>query len=62
MSDQPTQEAHHDHPHKEVRIHIDRVRHESPDPTTADAIYALGKVQDHHHLYREVGMSIRRIK
>ena len=39
---------------QEVRIHIDRVQHESPSPTTADALYALGKVQDHHHLYREV--------
>jgi len=39
--------------HHRVRIHIDRVRHESEDPTTHDALYALGKVHKHHHLYRE---------
>jgi hypothetical protein len=38
----------------DVRIHIDRVAHESPNPTTADALYALGKVREHHVLYREV--------
>ena len=37
----------------EVRIHIDRLPHESANPTTADALYALGKVREHHELYRE---------
>lgn len=38
----------------EVRIHIDRRPHESINPTTADALYALGKVREQHELYREV--------
>lgn len=36
-----------------VRIHIDRVPHDSPNPTTHDELYALGKVHKDHHLYRE---------
>lgn len=51
MSENHEHEAEH---RKEVRIHIDRRPHESPNPTTGDSLYALGKVQDHHHLYREV--------
>jgi len=43
-----TSEHHHD-----VRIHIDRVRLESPNPTPSDALYALGKVREHYELYRE---------
>lgn len=36
-----------------VRIHIDRQAHESPNPTTGDALYALGAVPQHHELFRE---------
>jgi len=40
--------------HRRVRIHIDRVPHESHNPTTGDDLYALGHVHSHHHLYRQV--------
>jgi hypothetical protein len=38
-----------------VRIHIDQKRHESPNPTTGDALYALGHVAEGLVLYRETG-------
>src|ERR1700683_4326188 len=38
----------------EVRIHIDQKPHESPNPTTGEALYALGKVSAGFELYREV--------
>ena len=37
-----------------VRIHIDQHRHESPSPTTGEALYLLGKVAPGSDLYREV--------
>ena len=37
---------------KHVRIHIDRKKYESPNPTTG-ALYLLGRVQAGHELYRE---------
>jgi hypothetical protein len=39
----------------EVRIHIDEKRHESPNPTTGQALYKLGNVAPGLELYREVG-------
>jgi hypothetical protein len=38
----------------EVRIHIDEERHESPNPTTGEALYKLGNVAPGLELYREV--------
>ena len=38
----------------EVRIHIDQRRHESPNPTTGEALYRLGSVAPGFVLYREV--------
>jgi multiubiquitin len=38
----------------EVRIHIDQKPYESPNPTTGEALYALGKVPEGLELYREV--------
>jgi hypothetical protein len=37
-----------------VRIHIDRVAYESPNPTTGEALYALADIPKHEKLYREV--------
>jgi hypothetical protein len=37
----------------DVRIHIDQHRYESPNPTTAAALYALGNVGPGLELYRE---------
>lgn len=37
-----------------VRIHIDQRQHESPNPTTAAALFALGGVPTGLVLYREV--------
>ena len=37
-----------------VRIHIDQKPHESPNPTTAQALYELGSVAPGLELYREV--------
>jgi len=42
-----------EHKHQ-VRIHIDQKPYESPNPTTGDALYALGKVPAGLELYREV--------
>jgi hypothetical protein len=39
---------------QEVRIHIDEKPHESPNPTTGEALYVLGNVRHGHELYREV--------
>lgn len=41
-------------PSRIVRIHIDQQRHESPSPTTGEALYLLGKVAPGSDLYREV--------
>jgi hypothetical protein len=38
----------------EVRIHIDQQPHHSPNPTTGDALYALGQVQPGLDLFFEV--------
>jgi hypothetical protein len=46
--------AHEPGEHHGVRIRIDRMAYESPNPTTADALYILGKVSEHHVLYREL--------
>ena len=37
-----------------VRIHIDRVAYELPNPTTGEALYALATIPKHEKLYREV--------
>lgn len=37
-----------------VRIHIDEHRYESPNPTTGEALYKLGRVSPGLVLYREV--------
>ena len=43
-------------PHaNEVRVHIDQKPHQSPNPTTGSALYALGHVREGYELYREVG-------
>jgi hypothetical protein len=39
---------------REVRIHIDQHKYESPNPTTGAALYILGKVAAGLDLYREV--------
>jgi hypothetical protein len=39
---------------REVRIHIDQKSHESPNPTTGEALYKLGNVAPGLELYREV--------
>jgi len=41
--------------HHTVRIHIDQKEHESPNPTTGEALYTLGHVPAGLELYREVG-------
>jgi hypothetical protein len=37
-----------------VRIHIDQKQYESPNPTTGEALYALGHVAADLEMYREV--------
>lgn len=37
-----------------VRIHINREAYKSPNPTTGEALYELGKLPRHEKLYREV--------
>lgn len=37
-----------------VRIHINRVAFQSPNPTAGDALYALADIAKHEKLYREV--------
>jgi hypothetical protein len=44
----------HQHADLLVRVHIDREPHGSPDHTTGAALYALGGVDHHHDLFREV--------
>ena len=39
---------------RRVRIHIDQEPHESPNPTTGEALYVLGRVPPGLELYREV--------
>ena len=41
--------------HHEVRIHIDQTPYDSPNPTTGEALYILGKVSPGLELFREVG-------
>lgn len=38
----------------DVRIHIDQKPHDSPNPTTGEALYKLGNVTTGLELYREV--------
>jgi hypothetical protein len=38
-----------------VRTHINRELYQSPNPTTGEALYALGMVPKHQELFREVG-------
>jgi hypothetical protein len=40
--------------HHHMRIHIDQKHYESPNPTTGEALYALGNVPAGLELYREV--------
>jgi hypothetical protein len=40
--------------HHEVRIHIDQKPYQSPNPTTGEALYSLGKVALGLELYKEV--------
>ena len=42
-----------EHKH-EVKIFIDQYAHQSPNPTTGAALYALGKVEPGLELFREV--------
>src|SRR5260370_41210154 len=37
-----------------VRIHIDQKPYESPNPTTGEALYKLGRVEARLELFREV--------
>lgn len=38
-----------------VKIHINRAPYKSPNPTTGDALYALGDIPKHEKLFREAG-------
>jgi energy-coupling factor transporter ATP-binding protein EcfA2 len=38
----------------QMRIHIDRKPYESPNPTTGEALYALGHIPSGKELFREV--------
>jgi hypothetical protein len=40
--------------HDHVRLHIDQVQHQSPNPTSGNALYELANVHDGHELFREV--------
>ncbi len=42
----------HDHPNREIRVHIDRKPLDSVNPTSGEALYQLGHVKPEHHLYR----------
>lgn len=44
-----------DQAHQKVRIHIDRVVYESPNPTTGAALYELASIPKHRDLFREEG-------
>jgi Multiubiquitin len=37
----------------EIRVHIDREVHQSPNPTTGLALYQLGNINGHRELFRE---------
>lgn len=37
-----------------LRVHINRVAVQCPNPTTGDALYALADIAKHEELYREV--------
>jgi len=37
-----------------VRVHIDQHPYESPNPTTGNALYALGQIHQDRQLFREV--------
>lgn len=39
--------------HEQVRIHIDKEKYDSPNPTTGAALYTLGKVMAGLDLYRD---------
>ena len=39
---------------KSVRVHINREPYDSPNPTTGEALYKLGKIPKHEKLYQEV--------
>jgi hypothetical protein len=54
MPDDQALEHEGQHEHREVRIHIDRKRYDSPNPTTGEALYVLGHIKPEHRLYREV--------
>lgn len=41
-------------PPAKVRVHLDRTPHESPNPTTGEALHRLGRVAPDWDLYREV--------
>jgi len=40
--------------HKEVTIHIDKKKYESPNPTTGAALYTLGNVPADYDLFEEI--------
>lgn len=46
----PTDAPHHG---QEVRIHINRQPHHSPNPTTGEALYMLGRISEGFRLFRE---------
>lgn len=48
MSDAQSPAADH-----QVRVQIDRQGHDSPNPTTGEALYRLGHVAEHRELFRE---------
>jgi hypothetical protein len=48
-----TAQAHPEVKHQ-VRIHIDQKQHESPNPTSGEALYRLGEIAPGLDLYREV--------
>jgi hypothetical protein len=47
-----------DNKHEKVRIHINRNPYQSPNPTTALALYELGRIPQHQELFREVSGNI----
>jgi hypothetical protein len=48
------EQTHQHHDRRDVRIHIDEERYESPNPTTGDKLYALSHVKEGLVLYRQV--------
>jgi hypothetical protein len=49
----PDVHTEHEHNH-EIRIHINREPYHSPNPTTGEALYKLGRVMEGFELYREL--------